>query len=203
MIDRRVNWVTPWSLIRSAYGMLESIRVQSGEQSSCSMLRMHLTLLLTCLALGTSLPLSDYRSQLGQLLQRVLWQAKVERCQAIITDELHWDLYDRQYFEAVGRQPRPFFMLRVNASEDLQSPSEQMRIVLRAIKSSGCDLHVITLLNGWQVKQLMRFVYNTRALHMQQRFLLLHDARLFSPDMLHVWSVFVRTVFIRRHEQDR
>lgn len=36
LTDRRVNWGTPWSLIRSAYGMLESIRVQSGEQSVLS-----------------------------------------------------------------------------------------------------------------------------------------------------------------------
>lgn len=165
---------------------------------------MHLTLLIACLALGTATQtVSDYRSQLGQLLQRVLWGSQVERCQAIITDELHWELYNREYFEAVGRQPRPFLMLRVNASEDLQSPSKQTRLVLNAIKSSGCDLHVITLLNGWQVKQLLKFVYNTRALHMQQKFVLLHDVRLFAPDMLHVWSVFVRTVFLRRQQQGR
>lgn len=164
---------------------------------------MHLTLLLACFGLGTAVSLRDYRSQLGQLLQRVLWQAQVERCQAIITDELHYDLYDREYFAAVGRQPRANFMLRVNASEDLQSPSEQFRIVLRAIKSSGCDLHVITLLNGLQVRQLIKFVYNTRALHMQQKFVLLHDARLFTPDMLHVWSVYVRSVFLRHEKEGR
>ncbi|KAH8418736.1 hypothetical protein KR222_006018 [Zaprionus bogoriensis] len=164
----------------------------------------HLAGFFTWFALGTALaPQDQYRQELRQLLQQVLWGARVERCQAIVTDELHWELYDKDYFEAVGRQPRPYFMMRVNASQDLQSPDGQTQRVLRSIKASGCDLHVITLLNGWQVQQLLRFVYDTRALHMQQKFLLLHDERLFKPDMLHLWSVFVRAVFLKHHTQGR
>ncbi|XP_064551605.1 uncharacterized protein Ir68a [Drosophila montana] len=143
-------------------------------------------------------PADSYQSQLKQLLERLLWRAQVQRCFAVITDDLHHALYDRAYFEAVGPLPRPHYLLRLNASENLHRPSRRVELLLRAIRASDCDLYVLTLLNGWQVKQLMRFVYESRALNMQRKFLLLHDVRLFTGDMLHVWSVCVNALFLRR-----
>ncbi|KAH8299846.1 hypothetical protein KR044_006856 [Drosophila immigrans] len=142
-----------------------------------------------------------YQEQLQQLLQQLVWGAQVERCLAIITDDLHAAIYDGAFLGAVARDARPCYVLRVNASEELHRPAAHVELVLQGIRSSGCDLHIVTLLNGWQVKQLMTFVYNSRALHMRHKFALLHDSRLYSRDMWHVWSVFVRTVFIRRQHQ--
>lgn len=174
---------------------------------------MHLALLSTCLSLAMAAnwtewasptsTVDSYQSQLKQLLERMLWRAQVHRCFAVITDELHLAIYDRTYFEAVGRRPRPFYMLRVNASESLNGPSHRFRLLLDSIKASDCDLVVLTLLNGWQVKQLMKFLYESRALDMQSKFVLLHDVRLFSEDMLHVWSVCVNAVFLRRQQDNR
>ncbi|XP_001984751.2 uncharacterized protein LOC6558436 [Drosophila grimshawi] len=144
------------------------------------------------------LPLDSYQAELKLLLERLLWRAQVERCIAVITDELHSAIYDRAYFEAVDRGFPASFVVRVNASDNLRQPPKQLELLLRAIKSSDCDLHVITLLNGWQVKQLLQFVYESRSLNMQRKFLLLHDVRLLSDDMLHVWSVFVNAVFLKR-----
>ncbi|XP_062133392.1 uncharacterized protein LOC133843741 [Drosophila sulfurigaster albostrigata] len=146
-------------------------------------------------------PVDLYQEQLNQLLQYLMWGAQVERCVAIITDDLHSSIYDAAYFEAVARDARPYYMLRINASDELHRPSKHVQLVLQAIRSSGCDLHVITVLNGWQVKQLIGFVYESRALHMQHKFVLLHDTRLYTRDMWHVWSVFVRTVFVKRQHQ--
>ncbi|KAM8709320.1 hypothetical protein ACLKA7_016171 [Drosophila subpalustris] len=164
-----------------------------------------LALLATWTALGmsqltTPTAVDLYRDELKQLLQQLMWQAQVERCLAIITDDLHASIYDGAYFAAVSQHPRAHYMVRVNDSEDLSKPPSQMLHALHGIRSSGCDLHVITLLNGLQVQQLIRFVYNNRALHMQQKFLLLHDVRLYDHEMLHVWSVFVSTLFLRRQE---
>jgi len=152
-------------------------------------------------SLTTPLAVDLYRDELKQLLQQLVWKAQVERCLAIITDDLHSSIYDGAYFEAVSQHPRTYYMVRVNDSENLNNPPSQMKNMLHGIKSSGCDVHVISMLNGLQVQQLIKYVYNNRALHMQHKFILLHDARLYNLEMLHVWSVFVRTLFLRRHHQ--
>ncbi|ALC43688.1 Ir68a [Drosophila busckii] len=141
-----------------------------------------------------------YRSSLQQLLGHLLWTSQLQRCFAVISDDVHADIYERSFYESTQRWSVPYFMLRINASEDWSNPSQQAQLLLQAIKSSGCDMHVLTLLNGWQVKQFIKYVYDNRALNMQQRFILLHDERLFSVDMLHVWSVFVNAIFLQRQQ---
>ncbi|XP_032587503.1 ionotropic receptor 21a isoform X1 [Drosophila mojavensis] len=174
-----------------------------------------LALLSACLSLATAAnwremaspspspsTVDSYQAELKQLLERMLWRAQVQRCFAVITDDLHLALYDRRYFEAAGRSPRPFYVLRVNASESLNEPPRHLELLLQSVKASDCDLVVLTLLNGWQAKQLMRFLYVSRALDMQSKFILLHDVRLFAEDMLHVWSVCVNAVFLRRQQDN-
>ncbi|KAH8270512.1 hypothetical protein KR018_011042 [Drosophila ironensis] len=145
----------------------------------------------------THLPLDGYEMHLKQLLQRILWAANVKQCFGIITDDLHYPIYDRTFFESVGRQVVPFFVMRVNASEDLLRPPKPKELLLKAIKYSDCEMHFITILNGWQVQRFLRFIYNTRALNMQRKFIVLHDSRLFERDMIHLWSVFLATIFLR------
>ncbi|XP_022220410.2 uncharacterized protein LOC111072705 [Drosophila obscura] len=148
-------------------------------------------------------PLDGYQAGLKQLLQKILWAANVQRCFGVITDDLHYPIYDRGFFESVGRQLVPCYVVRVNASEDLGRLPGHLERVLLAIKARDCELHVITVLNGWQVQGLLRFVYDHRALNMQRKFLLLHDSRLFAPDMLHLWTVYVRSVFLKRQLDNR
>ncbi|XP_016987572.1 uncharacterized protein LOC108050403 [Drosophila rhopaloa] len=147
----------------------------------------------------TDSPLNGYEMHLKQLLQRILWAANVKRCFGVITDDLYYPIYDRLLFESVGRQVVPYFMMRVNASEDLQRPPKQVELFVKALKSSDCELNLITILNGWQVQRFLRYIYQNRSLNMQKKFILLHDSRLFERDMIHLWSVFVGTVFLKRH----
>ncbi|KAH8363940.1 hypothetical protein KR084_000637 [Drosophila pseudotakahashii] len=141
---------------------------------------------------------NGYEMHLKILLQKILWTANVKRCFSVITDDLHYPIYDRVFFESVGRQVIPFFVMRTNASEDLQRPSQQIELFVKAIKSSDCEINVITILNGWQVQRFLKYIYNSRSLDLQKKFILLHDSRLFERDMIHLWSVFVGTVFLKR-----
>ncbi|XP_017021046.1 glutamate receptor ionotropic, kainate glr-3 [Drosophila kikkawai] len=145
----------------------------------------------------THLHLDTYELHLKQLLQRILWSANVKRCFGVITDDLHYSIYDRRFFEAAGRQVVPFFVMRINASEDLARPTRRVELILKAIKASDCELNVITILNGWQMQRFLRYIYATRSLDAQSKFILLHDSRLFERDMLHLWSVFLGTVFLK------
>lgn len=158
------------------------------------------------LAMATSIPipianpppLSGYEMQLKILLQKILWVANVKRCFAVITDDLHYPIYDRIFFESVGRRVIPFFVMRTNESDDLQRPSRQVELFVKAIKSSDCELNVITILNGWQVQRFLGYIYDNRSLNMQKKFVLLHDLRLFESDMIHLWSVFIDAIFLKR-----
>ncbi|EDW41076.1 GM24763 [Drosophila sechellia] len=158
------------------------------------------------LALATSIPipianhspLGSYEMHLKILLQKILWVANVKRCFAVITDDLHYPIYDRIFFESVGRRVIPFFVMRTNESEDLQRPSKQVELFVKAIKSSDCELNVITILNGWQVQRFLGYIYDNRSLNMQKKFVLLYDSRLFDSDMIHLWSVFIGAIFLKR-----
>ncbi|XP_026832980.1 uncharacterized protein LOC6544246 isoform X2 [Drosophila erecta] len=143
-------------------------------------------------------PLNGYEMHLKILLQKILWVANVKRCFGVITDDLHYPIYDRIFFESVGRQVKPIFVMRSNASEDLQRPSKQVELFVGAIKSSDCDLTIITILNGWQVQRFLGYIYENRSLNMQKKLVLLHDSRLFESDMIHLWSVFIGAIFLKR-----
>ncbi|EDV39321.2 uncharacterized protein Dana_GF24559 [Drosophila ananassae] len=153
--------------------------------------------------LSPTLPLDGYEMHLKQLLQKILWAANVKRCFGVITDDLHYSIYDRIFFQSVGRQVVPFFVMRLNASEDLLKPPKQVELVLKAMKSSDCELYFITILNGWQAQRFLRYIYNTRSLNMQKKFIVLHDSRLFERDMIHIWSVFVGTIFLKYQMDNR
>ncbi|KAH8296768.1 hypothetical protein KR054_011015 [Drosophila jambulina] len=152
---------------------------------------------------SSHLPLDSYEMNLKQLLQRILWAANVKRCFGVITDDLHYPIYDRRFFEAAGRQVVPFFVVRINASEDLRRPTKRVELILEAIKASDCELNLITVLNGWQVQRFLRYIYDSRSLDAQSKFVLLHDSRLFERDMLHLWSVFLGTVFLKWQLDER
>ncbi|XP_017080297.1 uncharacterized protein LOC108114054 isoform X2 [Drosophila eugracilis] len=142
--------------------------------------------------------LKAYEMHLKVLLQKILWTANVKRCFSVITDDLHYPIYDRIFFESVGRQVIPFFVMRANASEDLLRPPKQVELFVTAIKASDCELTLITILNGWQVQRFLRYIYDNRSLNLQKKFILLYDSRLFERDMIHLWSVFVGTIFLKR-----
>ncbi|XP_030371987.1 uncharacterized protein LOC115622230 [Scaptodrosophila lebanonensis] len=144
-------------------------------------------------------PLEDYRDSLRLLLQKLLWTAHVKSCFAIITDDLHFAIYERSLFEAASRHPLPYYMVQLEDSEDLLQPPDGIESVLRAIKAYDCDLHVMTFLNGGQLKRLLRFVYDSRSLNTHRKFILLYDERLFDEDMLHIWSALVDSVFLQRN----
>ncbi|XP_017059389.1 uncharacterized protein LOC108100146 [Drosophila ficusphila] len=166
-----------------------------------------LTGICISLAMATEIPTqnptNDYEMHLKILLQKILWTANVKKCFGVITDDLHYPIYDRVFFESVGRQVVPFFVMRVNASEDLQRPPKNIEIFLNAIKSSDCELNIVTILNGWQVQRFLRFIYDNRSLNMQKKFVFLHDSRLFERDMIHLWSVFVGTIFLKRQLDEK
>ncbi|KAH8240065.1 hypothetical protein KR032_010800 [Drosophila birchii] len=154
-------------------------------------------------SLDLDFPLNIYELNLKQLLQRILWAANVKRCFAVITDDLHSSIYDRRFFESAGRQVVPFFVLRINASEDLRRPTKRVELILEAIRASDCELHVMTILNGWQVQRFLRYIYDSRSLDAQSKFILLHDSRLFERDMLHLWSGFLGAVFLKWQLDER
>ncbi|EDW72727.2 uncharacterized protein Dwil_GK17029 [Drosophila willistoni] len=143
-------------------------------------------------------PLDEYHSHLRQLLQQLLSLVNVKRCFAIITDDIHFPIYDRSYYESIGRNLCPSYMMHVNESQDLGRPGKSLELHLSAMKASDCDLYVITILNAGQVKRLLKYIYRNRSLNMQRKYILLHDSRLFVEDMLHLWSVFVECLFLKR-----
>ncbi|XP_050319942.1 glutamate receptor ionotropic, kainate glr-3 [Bactrocera neohumeralis] len=96
-----------------------------------------------------------------------------------------------------------YYFLNVPPTEDLLAPNYQMVRVLKQIRKQNCEFMLVTLLNGLQVQRFLRFVEKNRLLNLQQRFVLLEDARLMVAEMWYIWSNMISTVFVKPLDNQR
>ncbi|XP_046803555.1 probable glutamate receptor [Lucilia cuprina] len=144
---------------------------------------------------------SQQENLLRTLLSEILLKAQVERCYVIISDEWYSSIYDHNFFK-YSRNSVTNFYLRIKDTEDLKAPNYNTVRVLKQIRAFNCDLHLITLLNGIQVKRLLLFLENYRILNTKRRFVFIHDDRLFESDMYRVWSNMIFSLFIKPQEDE-
>lgn len=135
-------------------------------------------------------------------MSRILVVSRIERCFVILTDEWHDPIYEQIFFQ-YPRQPLSNFYIKVQEFDDLMAPNYQTVRVLKQIKVVNCDIHFITLLNGLQVKRLLLFLEKYRVLNTKRKFVIMHDDRLISEDMLHIWSTMISTIFIKPLDDER
>lgn len=145
--------------------------------------------------------LEDYLHQLSKLTMDILHRTTVNRCYAIITDNLHQHVFNEQFFlRSLQHTLTTYFTAKVYDDEDLLSPSEDTVRVLEAIKDNNCDLNFIYILNGIQMKRFLIFMEENRFLNTNSRFVLFFDYRIFTRDMLHIWKKIVNVVILKRIE---
>ncbi|XP_037957813.1 glutamate receptor ionotropic, delta-2 [Teleopsis dalmanni] len=147
------------------------------------------------------IPDLDKVSHLGFLLSEILLTVRLHRCLAIITDDNYHTTYNQDFFRASSLY-WPYFYIKVAESEDLMSPNYQMLQVVKLMRLYYCDIYLVTLLNGHQAKRFFQFIYKHKFFTAQQSFIVLHDDRLFVPDMYHIWSSAISTVFIKTNKSD-
>ncbi|XP_052126932.1 uncharacterized protein LOC113216004, partial [Frankliniella occidentalis] len=137
-------------------------------------------------------------AELAALL-RVLVQRVDEdlNCLALIGDALHQHVFGRLFFKKLGLVP--VFKVTVQDGEDLLSPNYRTLKAIRQVRKEGCRAYFLLFANGIQLGRLLRFGDSQRVLDTRGRFVVLHDRRLFSPDLHYLWKKIVNVVFVRRY----
>ncbi|XP_012538854.2 ionotropic receptor 21a [Monomorium pharaonis] len=118
-------------------------------------------------------------------------------CIVFITDPIYRGLID---IHAIGMFS---FLLRydigIRDRENFSRPRKKIVKTLQHIKETGCDAYVILISNGLLTSRFLQYVEGERLINTRGFFLLLHDNRLFRPELHYIWNRIVNVVFIRRY----
>lgn len=94
---------------------------------------------------------NDLLGQLAALTADLLHMVHVRHCMCIVTDDLHLQLFGAQQFAAMSRSTT-YLVVRIADDEDTLQPGAETCSALAAAKQAGCDVYVVYLANGIQVK---------------------------------------------------
>lgn len=95
-----------------------------------------------------------------------------------------------------------FMSLKDSESFEEES-SEEVQSMLMAMKEIHCDLYVILITNGIQMKGFLKYVDYHRLINTKANIVMLHDYRLFTPDLHFIWKRIVNVIFIRKCDMKR
>ncbi|XP_055912429.1 ionotropic receptor 21a [Eupeodes corollae] len=141
--------------------------------------------------------LQEYFEELSLLVSEIMHKTNVFRCFAIITDDTYYKIFGQTVFEKYRRKLNSNFFLKISDTEDLMAPNYQTVRVLKEIRAQNCDLHIIMLSNGNQVRRFLMFVDENRILDTRAKFVMLYDHRVLAEDMIVIWRNILQVVFIR------
>lgn len=128
----------------------------------------------------------------------LLYQMDSGHCYVLVTDPLYSEILQVKLFTEIERSS--YFVIQVRFSEDLMSPRNATVAALREAHRSGCGCYLIYLANGIQMIRFLRFVDRTRVINAEAKLIILHDYRLFGPQMHYIWKRFVNVIFVRQYE---
>ncbi|XP_055589024.1 glutamate receptor ionotropic, kainate glr-3 [Uranotaenia lowii] len=134
-------------------------------------------------------------SDFGLLLVNIVTKLYAGHCYALITDPIYKAVLTKQLFLDIEDTPR--YVLEISEDEDTLNPSARLDCMLKEIHKVGCGVYVILLANGIQMERLLRYGDKTRVLNTRAKFIILHDYRLFAPDLHYLWKRIVNVVFVR------
>uniref|UniRef100_A0A2K6VB67 Ionotropic glutamate receptor L-glutamate and glycine-binding domain-containing protein n=1 Tax=Anopheles darlingi TaxID=43151 RepID=A0A2K6VB67_ANODA len=133
--------------------------------------------------------------ELAQLMLDLIEQMPPGHCYAFLYDEVYERVFEAELFERVKHMSR--FIVKIPTDEDTLNPRPSLLCNLQEIRKVGCGGYVMLLANGIQMARLLRFSDQTRTIDTRARFIMLHDYRLFQPEMHYLWKRIVNVVFVR------
>ncbi|XP_058056649.1 uncharacterized protein LOC131208023 [Anopheles bellator] len=134
--------------------------------------------------------------ELGELVLDLVEKMSPGRCYVFVFDSVYEPIFGMELFDRVARVSR--FVVKIPPEEDTLNPRPALRCSLEAIRKVGCAGYVMLLANGIQMERLLRFGDKTRIIDTRARFILLHDYRLFQPQLHYLWKRIVNVVFVRK-----
>ncbi|XP_062705340.1 glutamate receptor 2 [Aedes albopictus] len=137
----------------------------------------------------------------GRLLIDLIAKTKPGHCYVFVTDSIYQVVLTDRLFREIENHPR--YVVQIPDYEDTLDPAPRVRCMFEEVRKIGCGAYVILLANGIQMERLLRFGDRTRIINTRAKFIILHDYRLFVPDLHYLWKRIVNVVFVRQLVIDR
>lgn len=135
----------------------------------------------------------DIVSLVGSVLNRTQ-----PSCVAMITDSIYKSHFDHNKLDS-SLEGKLIYIMSVKDSESFEDePAQEVRTLLMKIKDQNCELYVILITNGIQMASFLRYGDYHRLLNTRANIIMLHDYRLFTPDLHYVWKRIVNVIFVRK-----
>ncbi|XP_071627785.1 ionotropic receptor 21a isoform X1 [Temnothorax longispinosus] len=131
------------------------------------------------------------KSVVEQIVEEI---ATHSSCIVFVTDPAYRRLIDVRAIE-ISSFLR--YDIAVRDNEKFSPPRKKIARTLQQVK--GCDAYVILISNGLLTSRFLQYVEGERLINTRGYFLLLHDNRLFRPELHYIWNRIVNVVFIRRY----
>nr|XP_012224227.1 PREDICTED: glutamate receptor 1-like [Linepithema humile] len=137
-------------------------------------------------------------NNLRSVVQRIVKQISAHSsCIVFITDPFYRRLIDVHSMEISSFLSK--YDIAIRDSEDFSRPRKLLARTLQHIKADDCDAYVILIANGLLTSRFLQYVEGERLIDTRGYFLLLHDNRLFRPELHYIWNRIVNVVFIRKY----
>uniref|UniRef100_A0A182RVK5 Ionotropic glutamate receptor L-glutamate and glycine-binding domain-containing protein n=1 Tax=Anopheles funestus TaxID=62324 RepID=A0A182RVK5_ANOFN len=116
-------------------------------------------------------------------------------CYAILFDEVYESVLNEYFFHQIRRAAR--YIVKIAEDEDTFNPRPALKCILENIRRVGCGGYVILMANGIQLERLLRFGDKTRIIDTRARYIMMHNYRLFTPQLNYIWKRIVDVLFVR------
>lgn len=136
----------------------------------------------------------DIRSLVGNILFKI----QSTSCIGLITDSIYQkEVYMHQFIQSIDG--RMLLIMSIKDSEAFdEKPTKKMESMLVSMKARNCKFYMILVTNGIQMVNFLRYSDSKRLLNTEANFIMLHDYRLFVPDLHYIWKRIVNVIFIRK-----
>ncbi|KAL0099819.1 hypothetical protein PUN28_019910 [Cardiocondyla obscurior] len=137
---------------------------------------------------------NDLKTVIEEIVEEI---AKRCNCIVFVTDFAYRGFIDTRAIETSSFLSR--YNIAVRDKENFSQPRKIIKKTLQHVKATGCDAYVILISNGLLTSRFLQYVEGERLINTRGYFLLLHDSRLFRPELHYIWNRIVNVVFVRRY----
>ncbi|XP_029043114.2 ionotropic receptor 21a-like isoform X2 [Osmia bicornis bicornis] len=118
-------------------------------------------------------------------------------CIVFVTDSVYQTLVNIKYIKGLSTVSKYEILLRDN--EQFSRPRKRIQKILADSKAVGCNAYVILIANGYLTSEFLQYTERKRLINTRGLYLLLHDHRLFQPNLHYLWNRIINVIFIRRY----
>uniref|UniRef100_A0A8W7MTN7 Ionotropic glutamate receptor L-glutamate and glycine-binding domain-containing protein n=1 Tax=Anopheles arabiensis TaxID=7173 RepID=A0A8W7MTN7_ANOAR len=133
---------------------------------------------------------------LEMLLLELAAKMDYGHCYVVLFDEVYESVLNAAFFRQIHRAAR--YIVKIEQDEDTFNPRPSLKCILESTKKAGCGGYILLMANGIQMARLLRFGDDTRIIDTRARYIMMHNYRLFVPQLHYIWKRIVNVLFVRQ-----